>query len=209
MFPGSGSGRAAQRAGCITTWPSGRRRTAPAGWIPTRCGGFVQGVGGHWGARVRGGRRLSPAGVAGVGEQGKPRRVAGFALADHLRTELVADALADAVAARDPRPGVVFRSGRGCPPPRGSLPSPGTARSSRRREQGPVLGQRRGGELFASLKGELIGTRPWATRAAACRAIVEYVAWYNGTGLHSTLGYLSPRRIRKRPPPRGRASSLI
>jgi putative transposase len=42
------------------------------------------------------------------------RRVVGFALADHLRTELVADALANAVAARDPEPGVIFHSDRGC-----------------------------------------------------------------------------------------------
>ena len=41
------------------------------------------------------------------------RRVVGFALADHLRTELVADALANAVAARDPGPGVIFHSDRG------------------------------------------------------------------------------------------------
>jgi putative transposase len=49
------------------------------------------------------------------------RRVVGFALADHLRTELVADALANAVAARNPAPGVIFHSDRGCqrgtPPP--------------------------------------------------------------------------------------------
>jgi transposase InsO family protein len=38
------------------------------------------------------------------------RRVVGFALADHLRTELVADALANAVAARDPAAGVIFHS---------------------------------------------------------------------------------------------------
>jgi transposase InsO family protein len=38
------------------------------------------------------------------------RRVAGFALADHLRAELVADALANAVAARDPEAGVIFHS---------------------------------------------------------------------------------------------------
>jgi transposase InsO family protein len=38
-----------------------------------------------------------------------PRRVVGFALAEHLRTELVADALTNAVAARDPAPGVVVR----------------------------------------------------------------------------------------------------
>jgi putative transposase len=42
------------------------------------------------------------------------RRVVGYALADHLRTELIADALSNAVAARDPQPGVVFHSDRGC-----------------------------------------------------------------------------------------------
>jgi putative transposase len=46
--------------------------------------------------------------------------------------------------------------------------------------------------FFASLKGELIDARPWPTRAAARRAIVEYTGWYNGTRLHSTLGYLTP-----------------
>jgi putative transposase len=33
------------------------------------------------------------------------RRVVGFALAEHLRTELACDALANAVATRDPAPG--------------------------------------------------------------------------------------------------------
>jgi putative transposase len=46
--------------------------------------------------------------------------------------------------------------------------------------------------FFASIKGELIDTQPWPTRAAARRAIVEYIGWYNGTPLHSTLGYRSP-----------------
>ena len=42
------------------------------------------------------------------------RRVVGYAIADHLRTELVAGALSNAVAARDPGPGVIFHSDRGC-----------------------------------------------------------------------------------------------
>jgi transposase InsO family protein len=42
------------------------------------------------------------------------RRVAGYALADHLRTELVSDALANAVAARHPPAGVIFHADRGC-----------------------------------------------------------------------------------------------
>ena len=46
--------------------------------------------------------------------------------------------------------------------------------------------------FFASLKGELIDTHAWPTRSAACRATVEYIAWYNGTRLHSSLGYQSP-----------------
>jgi putative transposase len=46
--------------------------------------------------------------------------------------------------------------------------------------------------FFASLKGECLDQQPWPTRAAARRAIVEYIAWYNGTRLHSALGYKTP-----------------
>jgi putative transposase len=38
------------------------------------------------------------------------RRVVGYAIADHLRTDLAADALSNAVAARAPEPGVIFHS---------------------------------------------------------------------------------------------------
>jgi putative transposase len=56
-----------------------------------------------------------------------------------------------------------------------------------------VLGQRAFAEsFFASIKGELPDLQAWPTKAAARRGIVEYIAWYNGTRLHSTLGYRSP-----------------
>jgi putative transposase len=46
--------------------------------------------------------------------------------------------------------------------------------------------------FFASIKGELLDHQPWPTYAMARRAVVDYIAWYNGTRPHSTLGYRSP-----------------
>ena len=122
------------------------------------------------------------------------RRVVGFALADHLRTELVANALANAVAARDPAPGVIFHSDRGCQYTSAAFAGLAgdcqVALSVGRK--GQCWDNAVAESFFASLKGELTDTRAWPTRAAACRAVVEYIAWYNGTRLHSTLGYRSP-----------------
>ena len=122
------------------------------------------------------------------------RRVVGFALAEHLRTELVAHALANAVAARDPAPGVVFHSDKGCQYTSGDY-------ATLADDLAVILSSGRTGQcwdnalaesFFASLKGECLDQQPWPTRAAARRATVEYIAWYNGTRLHSSLGYMTP-----------------
>jgi transposase InsO family protein len=122
------------------------------------------------------------------------RRVVGFAMADHLRTELIAGALSNAVAARGPEPGVIFHSDRGC-----QYTSAAYAELADECEVALSVG--RTGQcwdnalaesFFSSLKGELIDARAWPTRAGARRAVVEYIAWYNGTRLHSSLGYQSP-----------------
>jgi transposase InsO family protein len=122
------------------------------------------------------------------------RRVVGYAMADHLRTELVADALTNAVATRDPAPGVIFHADRGCQYTSAAfaaLASDCAVRLSHGRT-GQCWDNALAESFFASLKGELIDTQPWPARALARHAVAEYIGWYNGTRLHSTLGYRSP-----------------
>ena len=123
------------------------------------------------------------------------RRVVGWALADHMRTELVEDALSMAFANRAPERGVIFHSDRGC-----QYTSRDFAELAR--ANGVVLSVGRKGEcwdnavaesFFATIKRELIDSGAWPIRAGLRRAVFEYIeGWYNTRRLHSTLGYLSP-----------------
>ncbi|WP_344294927.1 IS3 family transposase, partial [Actinopolymorpha rutila] len=122
------------------------------------------------------------------------RKVVGQAIADHLRTSLVADALTNAVAARDPDAGVVFHSDRGCQYTSAQfadLAADYDVRLSVGRT-GQCWDNALAESFFASLKGECLNTQPWPTRAHARHAIVDYIAWYNNTRLHSALGYQTP-----------------
>ena len=125
------------------------------------------------------------------------RRVVGFALAEHLRTELVADALTNAVAARDPAPGVVFHSDKGCQYTSGdyALLAGDLEVTLSTGRTGQCWDNALAESFFASLKGECLDQQLWPTRAAARRATVEYIGWYNGTRLHSALGYQTPNEF--------------
>jgi transposase InsO family protein len=123
------------------------------------------------------------------------RKVVGWSLADHMRTELVEDALTMAFANRPPQEGLIFHSDRGC-----QYTSRDFAELAR--SNGVVLSVGRKGEcwdnavaepFFATIKRELTDTRAWPMRAGLHRAVFEYIeGWYNTRWLHSTLGYLSP-----------------
>jgi transposase InsO family protein len=123
------------------------------------------------------------------------RRVVGWATADHLRTELVAEALRAACRARRPNPGVIFHSDRGCQYTSRELALLAS-------EFGVRLSVGRTGQcwdnalaesFFSTLKGELINGRTWATREGARTAIFDFIeGWYNLHRLHSSLGYQSP-----------------
>jgi putative transposase len=123
------------------------------------------------------------------------RRVIGWSMAAHLRTELVLDAFNMAVWNRRPDHGLVHHSDHGCQ-------YTSLAFGRRLRDAGIVGSMGSVGDcydnaaaesFFATLKTELLTRRSWATRAEATTAIFEYIeAFYNRRRRHSTLDYLSP-----------------
>ncbi|MFC9912378.1 IS3 family transposase [Streptomyces sp. NPDC127197] len=123
------------------------------------------------------------------------RRVVGWATADHLRTELVADALRSACRQRRPAGSVIFHSDRGCQYTSREFTLLAGKLSIRLSvgRTGQCGDNALAESFFATLKNELIGTQPWPSRAAARTAIFEYIeSWYNLHRLHSSLGYRSP-----------------
>jgi putative transposase len=123
------------------------------------------------------------------------RRIVGWAMHSHLRTELVVDALQMAVWRRKPAPALVHQSDQG-------VQYTALSFSERLREVviAPSMGRTRSAldnamaESFVStLKAELVSRLDFPTRQAAKTAIFEYLeTFYNTRRLHSSLGYMSP-----------------
>ncbi len=123
------------------------------------------------------------------------RRVVGWAMADHMRTELVADALRMAIDARRPAPGLIFHSDRGTQYTSKQftdlLAQHAISQSLSRPRQ--CWDNAVAESFFGSLKTELIDCQSWPTRAHARRAVFDYIeVFFNRQRLHSSLGYLSP-----------------
>jgi transposase InsO family protein len=123
------------------------------------------------------------------------RRVVGLALADHLRSSLVSEALQMALGQRQPAAGLIFHSDRGCQYTAaefgGLLKEHGIVQSLSR--PGQCWDNAVAESFFATLKEELLHRGVWPTRAAAKRAIFEYVeVFYNRQRMHSALDYLTP-----------------
>ncbi len=123
------------------------------------------------------------------------RKVVGWSMASHLRTELVVDALEMAVWRRKPAAGLVHHSDRGTQytalsfgerlEDAGILPSMGRA--------GSALDNAVSESFVATLKCELVHRRSFPSREAARSAVFEYLeAFYNRRRLHSALDYMSP-----------------
>ncbi len=123
------------------------------------------------------------------------RRIVGWSMENHLRTELVVDALQMAVWRRKPAPGLIHHSDQGVQYTSLSL-------GERLREVGITPSMGRTGsaldnamaESFVStLKAELVSRLEFPSRQAAKTAISDYLeTFYNTRRLHSALGYMSP-----------------
>jgi putative transposase len=123
------------------------------------------------------------------------RRVVGWALAEHMESRLVVDALGLAVQRRLPREGLLAHSDRGSQYASEHyqllLAKHGITCSMSRKadcwDNAPME------SFFASLKKELVHGADFATRAEARAAIFEYIeVFYNNQRRHSSLGYVSP-----------------
>ena len=117
-----------------------------------------------------------------------------------LATDLVLDALDLALQSRRPPPGLIHHTDRGCQ-------YTSLAFGQRLQEAGLLASMGAVGacydnavaeSFFATLKVELLHRQVWPTRAAAERAIFEYIAvWYNRQRRHSTLGYATPEAFER------------
>ncbi len=123
------------------------------------------------------------------------RRVVGRARADHLRAELALDALQMALQARCPVPGLVHHTDRGGQYTATAYREVLAARAftASMSRVGDCYDNAMAESFVATLKAELVDTRPWPTRRAARQAIFAWIeVFYNRRRAHSALSYRSP-----------------
>lgn len=123
------------------------------------------------------------------------RRIVGWQLASHLKTDLVLDALEMAIWQRNwLEPGLVHHSDRGSQYTSirytdrlrelGATPSVGSV--------GDAYDNAMAESFVSSFKGELCDRHRFRSRDEAELAVVEWVSWYNHRRLHSSLDDVPP-----------------
>ena len=123
------------------------------------------------------------------------RRIVGWAMAEHLRTELCLEALGMALESRRPAEGLVHHSDRG-------VQYASVAYQEKLAERGIACSMSRRGDcwdnaamesFWGTLKTEWVYHQEYATREEARQSIFRYIeCWYNRKRRHSAIGYVSP-----------------
>jgi len=122
------------------------------------------------------------------------RRVIGWAAGATPGQELTLPALRQALTHRSPPAGLLHHSDRG-------MHYTGTSYQRLLATHGGIASMSRRGDcwdnavvesFFATLKTELDPERDWRSRHDGIAALRQYILWYNGRRLHSTLHYMSP-----------------
>ena len=122
------------------------------------------------------------------------RKIVGWSMANHLRAELVLDAMEMAVGQRRPRD-VIHHSDQGSQytslafgkrcGEAGVRPSMGSV--------GDAYDTAMAESFFSTLEAELLSRRRFTSQAEARMACFSYIeGWYNPVRLHSGLSYRSP-----------------
>ena len=129
------------------------------------------------------------------------RKIVGWAMRDHMRTELALSALMMAVQRQRPAPGLIHHSDRGSQfaadayakqlAAIGAMPS--MSRTGNCYDNAPME------SFFHTLKVELVHQHRWATRDEARRDLFAYIeGYYNRARCHSALGYLTPEQAERK-----------
>jgi len=129
------------------------------------------------------------------------RKIVGWAMRDHLRTELPLAALMMALQRQRPGVGLIHHSDRGVQYAshgyRGALQLAGMRASMSRK--GDCLDNAPMESFFHTLKTELVHHRKYATRADAQRDLFAFIeGFYNRIRLHSAIGYLTPAEMERK-----------
>jgi putative transposase len=123
------------------------------------------------------------------------RMIVGWSMADHMRTELVSDALQMAIERRQPNGPLIHHSDRGV-----QYTSDDYMHLMESHNMLPSM-SRKGNcwdnavaeSFWSTVKKEHVNHEHFATRAQARASIFEYIeVFYNRKRLHSSIGYMSP-----------------
>ncbi len=127
------------------------------------------------------------------------REVVGWSMKDHMKSDLVIDALKASFLNWDKKTKIIFHSDRGV-----QYASRAFRDLIEENEVLPSMSRKGNcydnafvGSFFASLKKECVYRKKYGTEQQLRKIVFEYIeTWYNTKRRHSSLGYKSPRQFK-------------